>query len=515
MRVQVAIGAGLVAVAAAARLPRNWNATTGIIVRKFVTTTVSKDVCTLPEPDATVTTVTTLTLPPATVSVTVPQSSETIVPTGNPEAPVEGCPAPEAGSNTQTIVSSEMPMASSETPSQIHQGTPSPSQRSTRTVTVSPVPLSEYTAMVTSTSTDFVTYTLDDVPSPLTQPGSVSQVPQTEPGSQVSEIPAPPTIITPSTLRSTTYRSTGWNATGFAPSTTEDSPGPGTIIPSLVKKRQVGATVVATINGEVVSWINDYDGSDQFSDQTASAPSSHRSTPGLLDPMATSSTSIKPTSITTGTISSRSSIPTKCGESGEFTFDFDDLPGLSAKNNDTASFPVIFNPHHHFYFSNGWSYGPPPTEPYRPLSKPHLGIYIPSSHPKDRGSPYAGLQPGGSFGAGPRAPNNVYWFDAYSAYFGCDSPKKTCKVTVSAAKYSADIKKEKLFATRTFDVPPCAARKNCDLSAVDFGSAFRGISSIQFSAIVDDKPVMFFIGDIKMNWYNNTCAAGLERIRTR
>ncbi|KAK2808372.1 hypothetical protein FQN50_004757 [Emmonsiellopsis sp. PD_5] len=506
MRVQAVIGAGFVAVAAAARLPRNWNATTGIVIRKFVTTTVSKDVCTLPEPEATITTVTTLTLPPETVSVTVHQSSDTIVPTGPPEAPVEGCPAPEAGSNTQPIVSSEMPVVSSETLSKVHQGT-SPSQRSIRTVTVSPVPLSEYTAMVTSTSTDFVTYTLDDVPSPI----------QIKPGSQVSETPAPPTLIsiTPSTLRSTTYRSTGWNVTGFAPSTTENGPGPGTIIPSLVKKRQVGATVVATINGEVVSWINDYDGSDQFSGQTASAPSSHRSRPGLLDPIATSSTSITTTSITTGTISSRSSTPTKCGESGEFTMNFDDLPGYSTKNNDTAPLPPIFNPHRHFFFSNGWSYGPPPTQPYRPVSKPHLGIYEPSSDPKDKGSPYAGLQAGGSFGAGPRAHKNAFWFDAYSAYFGCDSPKKICKVTVSAAKYSAAIKKEKLAKTLTFDVPPCPARKNCDLHAVNFGNSFRGISSIQFSAMVDEKPVKFFIGDIKMNWYNNTCAAGLERIRSR
>ncbi|KAG5297348.1 hypothetical protein I7I48_06434 [Histoplasma ohiense] len=318
-----------------------------------------------------------------------------------------------------------------------------------------------------------------------------------------------PTITnttTASAVPSKPYGPSGWNftnpANGAAQATgvqcVSGHPNPNCSKPPIVSisKRQVGVMVTATINGQIVSWINRWDGG------ALSSP-----TPSTQAPIIE----------ITRTKSSPSSTPTKCGESGEFTMDFDDLPRYSPSNNDTAPFPPIFNPHNHLFFSDGWSYGPPPTEPYPPTSNPHIGIYIPEKSKDNRGSPYAGLLAGGAFGAGPRSSLNTFWFDAYSANFGCDNgfSNTTCAVTVSAVRYSTLTKTEEAAGIRKFTLPPCPGYKGCTLSPLDFGDSFRGISGLQFSASVRDKSVILFVDDIKMNWYNNSCAAGLERLRSR
>ncbi|OJD15629.1 hypothetical protein AJ78_04121 [Emergomyces pasteurianus Ep9510] len=383
------------------------------------------------------------------------------------------------------------------------------SQRSTLTMTVYPIPVSEYTTIVTSISTETISLPLTDVPWSTDFPvNPVPPPPSTK--ADLSTTSTPIASFIPTTLSavpSKPYGPSGWNFTNSATATaqgtgvqavsgrfTPESSQPAVIS---ITKRQVGAMVSATINGQIVSWINKWDG-------------------GAL-PSAPPSSGTPIIEINRTAISTPSSIPTMCGESGEFTMDFDDLPRYSLSNNNTASFPPIFNPYNHLFFSDGWSYGPPPTEPYPPASNPHIGIYVPDKNKDNRGSPYAGLLSGGEFGAGPRSSLNTFWFDAYSAYFGCDngSANTTCAVTVSAVRYSTKTNAEEAAETRKFTLPPCPGYKNCTLSPLDFGDSFRGISGLQFSASVQDKPVILFVDDIKMNWYNNTCAAGLERLRSR
>ncbi|OJD21291.1 hypothetical protein ACJ73_07369 [Blastomyces percursus] len=555
MRLQAVIGAGFVALAAGARLPRSvssWKDLNYQIVT--VTTTVLPRVCASTETSSSDPAVTiTTTVPPNACAspeaerVTITRTETVYITLTLYVSPVTSTVSSkdESRATEETFVTYTTAASRFETNPAVTND-PS-SQHSTLTMTVHPLPVSEPTTTSTSVSTEVITFTLSDTLSSSGLPDiSVPQLPTTKADnsaqesyisatpstptaipsiplipstiSTVGSVPSTPALSTltlptstviPTTLSAVTskpYGPSGWNSTNSVNATAKATgtqcisvgPNPSCSKPAVVSvaKRQVGVMVTAIINGQIVSWVNNWDGS------------------ALSSPPSSTQTAIIEI---TRTISEPSSTPTKCGESGEFTMDFDKLPRFSPSNNDTAAFPPIFNPYNHLFFSDGWSYGPPPTEPYPPTSNPHIGIYIPEKRKDNRGSPYAGLLDGGEFGAGPRSSLDTFWFDAYSANFGCDngSTNTTCAVTVSAVRYSAQTKIEETAGTRSFAIPPCPGYRNCMLSPLDFGDSFRGISGLKFSASVQDKPVIFFVDDIKMNWYNNTCAAGLERLRSR
>ncbi|KLJ08504.1 hypothetical protein EMPG_16047 [Blastomyces silverae] len=555
MRLQAVIGAGFVALAAGARLPRSVSSpsdSNGQIVT--VTTTVLPRVCASAETSTNDRAVTiTTTVPPKacaspdTEPVTITLTETVYITLTLYVSPVTSTVSSkgESRATEETFVTRTTAASRFETNPVVTND--SSSQHSALTVTVHPLPVSESTTTITSVSTEVITFTLSDTlpssglpdksvpPLPTTKvdssaqasdisatpstprvissvppiPSTISTVGSAPSTPPLSTLTLPTTAVIPTTLSAVTskpYGPSGWNFTNLVNATAQATgmqcisggPNPRCSKPAIgsIAKRQVGVMVTATINGQIVSWVNNWDGG------ALSSPSS-----------STQADIIE----ITRTISEPSSTPTRCGESGEFTMDFDDLPRFSPSINDTAPFPPIFNPYNHLFFSDGWSYGPPPTEPYPPTSNPHIGIYIPEKSEDNRGSPYAGLLAGGEFGAGPRRSLDTFWFDAYSANFGCDngSANTTCAVAVSAVRYSAQTKTEESAGTRRFVIPPCPGYRNCTLSPLDFGDSFRGISGLKFSASVQDKPVIFFVDDIKMNWYNNTCAAGLERLRSR
>ncbi|PGH02916.1 hypothetical protein GX51_04372 [Blastomyces parvus] len=549
MRLQTVVGAGFVALAAGACLPRSWSDSNTQTVT--VTTTVLPRICASAETttkDQAVTITTTVSPKPCdTKPVTITITSTIHVTLTLYVSPVTSTVSPkgETRATEESFVTYTTATSRFETNPAVPND--SSSEHSVLTVTVHPIPVSEATTTIKSTSTKVITFTVSDTlplsglpdksmpPPPTTEAGSgahatgisatsstpivissMSPIPSTisttysEPSTPpLSTLTLPTTAVIPTTLSaipSKPYGPSGWNSTNSVNATAQatgmqcisGAPNPRCSTPAIVSitQRQVGVMVTATINGQIVSWINNWNGG------AVSSPSS--STQAAVIEI-------------TRTTSEPSSTPTSCGESGEFTMDFDNLPRFSPSDNNTASFPPIFNPYSHLFFSDGWSYGPPPTEPYPPTSNPHVGIYIPAKSEENDGSPYAGLLAPGEFGAGPRKSLDFFWFDVYSANFGCDngSANTSCAVTVSAVRYSTQTKTEEAAGSRRFTIPPCPGYRNCRLFPLDFGDNFRGISGLKFSASVQDKPAIFFVDDIKMNWYNNTCAAGLERLRHR
>lgn len=231
------------------------------------------------------------------------------------------------------------------------------------------------------------------------------------------------------------------------------------------------------------------------------------------------------TSSTTTTIasstdlsSSPSATPLLCGDSGNFTMTFDDLPSFSPKNNSTASFPPIFNPYNHLYFSDGFAYAPPPTDPFVPHSPPHLAIYVPEQVNSSMisGSPDSGFVSQGEFGAGPNEGASAYWFDVYSGWFGCDTssdPEDVCELAFTGRHYHLDTDTED--SSVQFNAYPvaCADNANCPLSYFDFGGIFKNISGFSVTATLGNETnIKWFMDDVQMAWSNNSCAAGLERI---
>jgi hypothetical protein len=127
--------------------------------------------------------------------------------------------------------------------------------------------------------------------------------------------------------------------------------------------------------------------------------------------------------------------------------------------------------------------------------------------------------PPGSFGAGPRNYNSAYWFNAASAYIGCDNgatdPSVICDFVATGYQYNAATGADEVFVTQHFPQPPCPNFVNCELRQIFFNSQFQGLSELSFYAVVEGQQKIFFIDTIELSWWNNTCTAGLERVSNR
>lgn len=135
----------------------------------------------------------------------------------------------------------------------------------------------------------------------------------------------------------------------------------------------------------------------------------------------------------------------------------------------------------------------------------------------DSGSPgAAGLRPG-EINDGPRGSINAYWFDAFGAYLGCDNAGPgDCTMVISGFAYDSVAGQDVQVVQQNATLPPCPGFINCHMSPVDFNGDFRSLSGIQIQAFVNGTvPKIWFMDDLRMGWFNNTCAAGLLRQRSR
>lgn len=215
-----------------------------------------------------------------------------------------------------------------------------------------------------------------------------------------------------------------------------------------------------------------------------------------------------------------------CGQVGQFIITFDNLPRYSTKNpNDTDS-PPIFDPYDHFYWSSGYGYGPPPNTPYTPNDGDRLAMYFPAEAVEFPTASTEGRDLPGSFGAGLRAFNNIFWFDAKSVFVGCNGTATgtPCNIVATgyrwiastAANSSANVGHEELVFTQEYSTPPLCASIPCPLTRISFDPIkFSGLSSINIAASRGGAETGFFFDSFEAVWTNSSCAAGLERISSR
>jgi len=160
---------------------------------------------------------------------------------------------------------------------------------------------------------------------------------------------------------------------------------------------------------------------------------------------------------------------------------------------------------------------PPPNEPFPPQSGDHLAEFIPSLLNNDTGSPDADLMSYGAFGCGPRAYDNNFWFNAQSVFVGCDNgatdPTIICDFVATGYQWDETKQKEVVVVTEHFPQPPCPGFRNCHLQQIFFGSQFTALTSLSFYANVQGQLKIYWVDTIELSWWNNTCAAGLNRAR--
>ena len=227
--------------------------------------------------------------------------------------------------------------------------------------------------------------------------------------------------------------------------------------------------------------------------------------------------------------SSTSTIPaanTSCGQVGEFIVTFDDLPSFSTSNpNETVS-PPIFAPYDHFYWSQGYGYGSPPKTPYTSQVNRtnRIAIYNPDDETV-KADTAQGRDLPGSFGAGYRFWNSVYWFDAKSVYAGCNDTTTPCDLFVTGYRWhpadgpniaKAQGREQLAFSEQHTIEPPICGNESCNMTLIEFDAAkFSGLSTINFLANQGGTNAGFYLDSFTATWTNSTCEAGVERASSR
>ncbi|KAA6414004.1 MAG: hypothetical protein FRX48_02366 [Lasallia pustulata] len=210
-------------------------------------------------------------------------------------------------------------------------------------------------------------------------------------------------------------------------------------------------------------------------------------------------------SATTSAAAATSSCP---GQFGHFTITFDDLPTFGAGPNNT-DYPPLFSPYHDLFWSQGFAYAPPPSDPFLPISSPQLAIFIVNASANVHSIDSSG---GGGFSAGLNIAESAFWVDAYGAYLGCnDGGPVECIVNILGYVYSSATDNPDPSFRQTVTLPPCPGLVNCTLTPVTFTDDFRSLTGLEFIATIGGTPVTWFMDDLQLGWSNNTCAAGLRR----
>ncbi|THY71605.1 hypothetical protein D6C86_04630 [Aureobasidium pullulans] len=237
----------------------------------------------------------------------------------------------------------------------------------------------------------------------------------------------------------------------------------------------------------------------------------------LSAPAAFSRTSSTLSKKYTNTSISAMPTPTVCGEHGEFTLTWEDEPTFLPTEpiTDSSDAPPVFNPYHHMYFSDGFVYAPPPSVPFEAASSPRLVMFV-ANETGDNDNHSEGGQLSGEIGAGTRRSSNAFWFNAHSAYLGCENHSAhQCVLKITGLVYQSETKSEVAAFHQTVKLLPCYLPDNCHLTQIDFSESMKGMSGLRIQASVNEEPVSWFMDNLALGWSNNTCAAGLLRARSR
>ena len=129
-------------------------------------------------------------------------------------------------------------------------------------------------------------------------------------------------------------------------------------------------------------------------------------------------------------------------------------------------------------------------------------------------APSQGMIRPGEIGDGAIDSLSAFWFNAYDAWFGCDNEgPDECTMVFSAYSWSPSAKTEILTYTQNASLPGCPGFNDCHLQQVQFPYSFRGLSGLQMQAYVGNEQRIFFMDNLALGWSNNSCAAGLQRLR--
>ncbi|TQS36207.1 hypothetical protein Golomagni_03348 [Golovinomyces magnicellulatus] len=212
--------------------------------------------------------------------------------------------------------------------------------------------------------------------------------------------------------------------------------------------------------------------------------------------------------------------PSQCDETDSFVLRFDDIPPLAIgyQPYDSVQPMPLFNPYHHFEFSDGFTVVPPPTDPYLPSSKPLLLEYIPqlNSNENNNDTTYKDLsqQISASIGNSDHGLTGCFNFIALGASFGCDSTGPDCDFSFSGFRYNKNSRLASEVANQRQSIRSCPSLKECTLTSISFATTFENLDFFRINLTVAGEPKIWWMDDLSLAWSNKTCAACQCRLRT-
>lgn len=187
----------------------------------------------------------------------------------------------------------------------------------------------------------------------------------------------------------------------------------------------------------------------------------------------------------------------------------------NASDTDVQPEP-LFNPYHQFLFSDGFTVVPPPKRlPFLPSSSPLLLEFIPNftvnKSNSETGPNSAEHGFSGQIGSGDEGFTGCFNFNLYGASLGCDSKGSACDFSFTGYSYDVASKETSQVAQQVVSVPACPKLSNCTLDPIDLDSGFQDLTYILMYVTVAGKPKLWWMDDLRLGWFDNSCTKGLCR----
>ena len=104
-------------------------------------------------------------------------------------------------------------------------------------------------------------------------------------------------------------------------------------------------------------------------------------------------------------------------------------------------------------------------------------------------------------------------FNVYGANIGCDSTGPACDFNFAGYQLDSS-RNEVLVASQTKAVLACPTLENCELTEIDLDYSFTNLAFVRINVTVAGEPKIWWMDDLRLGWYENSCAMGLCRQTT-
>jgi hypothetical protein len=117
----------------------------------------------------------------------------------------------------------------------------------------------------------------------------------------------------------------------------------------------------------------------------------------------------------------------------------------------------------------------------------------------------------GQISDGDHGLTGCFTFNIYGATFGCNSTGLPCDFTFTGLHYEVATGAVTSITSQSVTIPACPGLLNCRLEPVVLDHTFVDLSAVQIKAAAGGVPLGWWMDDLQLGWFNNSCSTGLCR----